>query len=199
MPTRYREGSFSFPDQIVTELMGGVSRQVAIGIVLGFGVLVGGVMGSTGRTVDQFESVAEPEAVAEGTITVHVGGWVVSPGVVEAPEGSIIAEVLVLAGGVRSGALVDQINLASPVRDGDQVIVPGPDEAAAASGDGPLSINRASVEDLQGLPGVGPVLAERIVAYRDQNGPFNQVEDLLDVSGIGEAKLASLRDLIRVP
>lgn len=179
--------------------MGGVSRQVAIGIVLGVGVLVGGVMGTTGRTVSQFESVPEPEAAAGGTITVHVGGWVVSPGVVEAPEGSIIAEVLVLAGGVRSGALVDQINLAAPVRDGDQVIVPGPDEAAAASGDGPLSINRASVEDLQGLPGVGPVLAERIVAYRDQNGPFKQVEDLLDVSGIGEAKLASLRDLIRVP
>jgi competence protein ComEA len=65
--------------------------------------------------------------------------------------------------------------------------------------DGLITINSATASDLEGLPGVGPVLAERIEAFRATNGPFSEVEDLLQVPGIGEAKLASMRDLIRVP
>ena len=88
---------------------------------------------------------------------------------------------------------------------GDQVQVPGPGTEAPPSGSGVagssglISLNRADATALQDLPGVGPVLAERIVAHRDANGPFEAVEDLLDVPGIGETKLAAIRDLVSVP
>ena len=138
------------------------------------------------------------------TISIHVSGWVVSPGVVEIPAGSIAADAITAAGGARPGAGLDSINLASPVLAGDQVVVPGPSDAVASgpvapAGDGPVSLNRADATQLQELPGVGPVLAERIIVYRDANGPFQTVEDLLDVPGIGEAKLAAMRDQVTVP
>ncbi|MEX0698624.1 MAG: ComEA family DNA-binding protein [Acidimicrobiia bacterium] len=137
-------------------------------------------------------------------ISVHVSGWVVRAGVVEIPEGAMVADAITAAGGARPGAGLDAINLASVVLAGDQVVVPGPDGQApggspAAADDGLISLNRADVTQLQDLPGVGPVLAERIVAYRDANGPFQTVEDLLDVPGIGEAKLAAIRDVVTVP
>jgi competence protein ComEA len=153
-------------------------------------------------------SVETPSSTEPGhatTISVHVSGWVVGPGVVEIPEGSIVADAVAAAGGARSGALLDAINLAAPVLAGEQVVVPGPDEdvlVGASSGGkdgGHISLNRADATQLQDLPGVGPVLADRIVAYREANGPFQTVEDLLDVPGIGEAKLAAMRDLISVP
>ncbi len=147
-------------------------------------------------------SSTEPERAA--SISVHVSGWVLRPGVVEIPEGSIVADAVEAAGGARSGAALDAINLAAPVLAGEQVVVPGPgDEVAVGSqpgaADGHISLNRADAIQLQDLPGVGPVLAERIIAYREANGPFHTVEDLLDVPGIGEAKLAAMRDLISVP
>jgi competence protein ComEA len=137
-------------------------------------------------------------------ISVHVSGWVVNPGVVEIPELSIVADAVTAAGGARSGAGLEAINLAAPVMAGDQVVVPGPGEvnvtgSVAGTSDGHISLNGADATQLQDLPGVGPVLAERIVAYRDANGPFQTVEDLLDVPGIGEAKLAAMRDLVSVP
>ena len=128
-----------------------------------------------------------------------------APGVVSLPEGSLAADAVAAAGGMLPGALADSVNLAAPVSDGAQLIVPGPDsglpvvEGQGAAGGGLVAVNRATATELEVLPGVGPVLAERIVAYREQNGPFSQVEDLLGVPGIGEAKLAALRDLITVP
>lgn len=162
---------------------------------------MGGVFGSLGRSeglTPRLEDAVVP--VSESRIDVHVAGWVVSPGVVAVDEGSIVADAVAAAGGLRAGALADRINLAAPLRAGDQVVVPGPagsDDPVVD--DGVVSLNRADVAAMQELPGVGPVLAERIVAYRDQNGPFQQVEDLLLVPGIGEAKLASIRDHVRVP
>ncbi|HEY6634838.1 MAG TPA: ComEA family DNA-binding protein [Acidimicrobiia bacterium] len=137
-------------------------------------------------------------------VDVHVAGWVVSPGVVSVPEGSIVADAVAAAGGMRIGAAAETLNLAAPVSDGDQIVVPGPGvegEVGAAgspgAGGGLLSLNTATAEELQELPGVGPVLAERIVSHRDAVGRFEAVEDLLEVSGIGESKLAALRDLVR--
>ena len=136
----------------------------------------------------------------ETLIDVHVAGWVRSPGVVQLPEGSIVADAVEAAGGLRIGASANTLNLAAPLTGGDQVYVPGPDqELSAPVEDGRIAVNRATASDLEKLPGVGPVLAERIVAYRDANGPFQQVEDLLDVPGIGESKLASMRDVVRIP
>jgi competence protein ComEA len=136
-------------------------------------------------------------------LAVHVSGWVATPGVVRVPSGSIVADAVAAAGGARQGALLDAVNLAAPVLDGDHVQIPGPGEETAASvdggGAGPISLNRADAAALETLPGVGPVLAERIIAHRESNGPFQSVDDLLEVPGIGEAKLASLRDLVTVP
>lgn len=136
-------------------------------------------------------------------ITVHVAGWVQRPGLVELSEGSRVADAVAAAGGLLPGARAESINLAAEVSDGEQILVPGPDQRAAtggsAEGDGRLRLNRATASELEALPGVGPVLAERIVSFRDENGPFETIEDLLEVPGIGEAKLASFRDLLIVP
>jgi len=173
-----------------------------VAIVIGAGL---GLAGGGQPDLDVYPtSPSSTGSVRSQPISVHVSGWVVSPGVVEIQDGSIVADAIAAAGGARPGAGLDSINLAGPVLSGDQVVVPGPDESAptgsaGSTGDGLISLNRADATRLQDLPGVGPVLAERIVAYREANGPFQAVEDLLDVPGIGEAKLAAMRDLLKVP
>ena len=179
-----------------------MSRGAAAVALVAAGIVVGGLLGALGRASPS-PTAAPPEApgpAGHSGIDVHVAGWVTAPGVVRVPDGAIVADAVEAAGGLRNGASADGINLAAPLSSGDQVVVPGPDEAGrAAVDDGLISLNRADAAALQDLPGVGPVLAERIVAHREQNGPFSQVEDLLQVPGIGEAKLASIRDLIRAP
>lgn len=136
------------------------------------------------------------------TITVHVAGAVVSPGVVRVPAGSRVGEAIAAAGGALPDADLARVNLAAPLGDGQQLLVPpiSPDgEVGALAGDGRVHLNLASVEELETLPGVGPVLAQRIVAHRAEHGPFRTIEDLLDVPGIGEGKLAALRDAVLVP
>jgi competence protein ComEA len=100
--------------------------------------------------------------------------------------------------------LLDEVNLARPLVEGDHLQIPGPGESMTVTGegvgdDGLIALNQADASVLEDLPGVGPVLAERIVAHREANGPFDTVEDLLEVPGIGEAKLAAMRDSISVP
>jgi competence protein ComEA len=148
---------------------------------------------------------ADGSAPASGTVTVHVAGWVARPGLVRLAEGSRVADAVAAAGGARAGAALAAVNLAEPVIDGSRVVVPGPESGEAGGlplappDDGKVHLNLATVEELDRLPGVGPVLAERIAAYREAHGPFARVEDLLDVPGIGEAKLAALRDSVVVP
>ena len=156
-----------------------------------------------GRGPDPPPLLAAPAAAATATpsLTVHVSGAVAVPGVVEVPAGSRVADAIAAAGGIVSAADPGAVNLAAPLRDGQQIVVPRAGEGvppAAASGGG-IRINAASVSELEQLPGVGPVLAERIAAHRDEHGPFGTAEDLLDVPGIGEAKLAALRDAVIVP
>ena len=137
-------------------------------------------------------------------LTVHVSGAVAAPGLVAVADGSRVADAIEAAGGVRPGAGFGSINLAAEVRDGMQLVVPWAGEASAAgagsgagagvTGDGKVDINRAGVTDMTRLPGVGEVIATRIVSHREANGPFRTVEDLLDVPGIGEGKLAAIRD-----
>jgi competence protein ComEA len=183
----------------------GRTQAIAVSLVL-IAVLIGAGLG--------FSAGPSPEPVPAETLTtsgesrpalvVHVSGWVATPGVVEVAEGSIVADAVAAAGGALEGAVLESLNLASPVLDGDHIQIPGPGEVIAATGggdegDGRIALNRADAAALEELPGVGPVLAERIVAHREANGPYQEVEDLLEVSGIGEAKLASIRDLIVVP
>lgn len=176
---------------------------MALGLAL-VAVLIGAGLGSSG---DQAPPQSAPmTAETSGSIApvfpVYVSGWVATPGVVEVSEGSIVADAVAAAGGALERALLDSINLARPLAEGDHVQIPGPGDSVAVSGEeqgGLISPNRADASELEELPGVGPVLAERIIAHREAHGPFETVEDLLEVPGIGEAKLASMRDLIVVP
>jgi competence protein ComEA len=135
------------------------------------------------------------------TLVVHVSGAVNRPGLVTLPAASRVADAIAGAGGATTGADLAGLNLASSVRDGDQIVVPlvGAEPMPGQATDRGIDINRATATELEDLPGVGPILAARIVAYRDLHGPFAVIEDLLDVGGIGEAKLAAMRDSIAAP
>jgi competence protein ComEA len=166
-------------------------------------ILVGGALWFGLGTSDAAPPRPEVEPTASdsgSSIAVHVSGAVLDPGVVKVPAESRVLDVVIAAGGATHSADLTGINLAAPVRDGDRVIVPFLGETESESNvDAGLDLNTATAAGLEGLPGVGPVLAARIVAYRDEHGPFGTVEDLLDVPGIGEAKLASMRDSISGP
>jgi competence protein ComEA len=149
------------------------------------------------------EPVGAAESTATTSITVHVAGAVHSPGLVTLQGGDRVAHAVVAAGGALAVADLSALNLAAPVGDGDQVTVPAKGETAPmrinpgnVRDDGLVDVNYASAADLEALPGVGPVLADRIFEYREEHGPFNTVEDLLDVPGIGEGKLAALREAL---
>ena len=153
-------------------------------------------------------SIVEPDAAVfvegaarEATLVVHVAGEVRTPGVVRLPEGARVVDAIETAGGATADAALAGVNLAAEVTDGGQIVVPSrhaPVTAAAAS-DGLVAINTATAAELEALPGVGPVLAGRIVAHREDVGTFDTAEDLLDVSGIGESILSRLRPFVRVP
>ncbi|MBB2901742.1 competence protein ComEA [Kineococcus radiotolerans] len=140
----------------------------------------------------------------EPPVVVHVTGRVTAPGLVTLPAGSRVGDALTAAGGALPGADLDAVNLARVLVDGEQVLVPVPGQhpvavpaaPGAGSRGGPLDLNAATPEELDGLPGVGEVLAGRIVAWREENGPFRDVEDLGDVPGIGPKVLDGLRDLV---
>lgn len=141
------------------------------------------------------------------SLIVDVAGFVRKPGVYEFADGDRVIDAIEAAGGPRKGAELITLNLAAPLTDGQQVLVPDPAAlAAAASGGAPgtgsagglLNINTADATALEGLSGIGEVLAQRIVEYRDANGPFTSVDGLLDVSGIGDATLEEIRSEVTV-
>lgn len=138
-------------------------------------------------------------------LLVHVGGAVRRPGVYRMAVGDRVVDAIERAGGARPRADLDAVNLAAPVADGQQVIVPRHGQtlpAAVGEGSGgptgPVDVNRAGEAELDELPGVGPSTAAAIVRFRDENGPFATVDDLEQVPGIGPAKLDALRDLVTV-
>jgi len=173
---------------------------VALAIVVAVGA--GAWYGSRGEPAASVEAVGGVSytTVAE-TIIVHVSGAVERPGLVTVPSAARVADVVAAAGGAKSGADLGELNLAATVRDGEQIVVPMPGEVSPGSGEASrgIDLNRSPAAELEELPGVGPVLASRIVEYREANGPFSEIEDLLDVGGIGEAKLAAMRDAIETP
>jgi competence protein ComEA len=133
---------------------------------------------------------------------VHVSGAVQRPGLVTVPRGSRVADVISAAGGALRWADLSSLNLAAAVRDAEHLHVPAFDASAESAGppaEAGVDLNAADAAALESLPGVGPVLAARIVAFREDHGPFATVEDLLEVPGIGEAKLAQIRDEVSSP
>jgi competence protein ComEA len=133
---------------------------------------------------------------AAALLVVDVAGNVRRPGLVRLPAGSRVADALAAAGGLRPGASTAGLNLARKVVDGEQILVGTP--AAAPTSGALLNLNTATADDLDALPGVGPVLADRIVEWRTAHGPFTTVDQLREVSGIGARKLASIRELLTV-
>ncbi|MER6959035.1 ComEA family DNA-binding protein [Streptomyces sp. NPDC000618] len=170
---------------------------------------------------DEQSSAAEPPAsvgqpagmgsTAGAEIVVDVSGKVRKPGIHRLPAGSRVVDALGAAGGVRPGTNTDGLNRARFLVDGEQVVVGGPapagavgsaagGSAGAGAGAGPsapVSLNTATVDQLDTLPGVGPVLAQHIVDYRAQHGGFRSVDELREVNGIGERRFADLRNLVR--
>ena len=146
---------------------------------------------------------SETVSSAGDSVVVHVSGAVATPGIHQLRGGARVDDAITVAGGADRGALLDQLNLARPLRDGEQIHVPAAGDAAsdaavAQDGSGLVNLNRASVTELEELPGVGPVLAERIIAHRETNGGFRSVNELQQVSGIGEKTFAELQDLVTV-
>lgn len=141
-----------------------------------------------------------------GPVVVHVAGAVVAPGVHELPHGSRVIDAVEASGGPTPDADPSAVNLAAELVDGAQIYVPRigeappppPAGAGAAEQAGPIDVNAADAALLETLPGVGPATAAAIIDHRERHGPFASVDGLLEVRGIGEAKLAALRDLVRV-
>ncbi|MFF1251676.1 helix-hairpin-helix domain-containing protein [Pseudarthrobacter sp. NPDC058329] len=158
------------------------------------------------------------ESAPAGAVVVHVAGSVLRPGVVELPGGSRVHEAIAAAGGAAPGADLNRLNLAVVVEDGQKIHVPQhgealpagpgdagapgvgepPDGSAGASAGSKINLNTAGVEELDGLPKVGPVLAQRIVDWRREHGPFKAVEDLDAVDGVGPKMLEALLPLVTI-
>ena len=142
-------------------------------------------------------------------VIVHVVGDVRRPGVVQLPLGARVADAIRRAGGLKPGTDTPAVNLARVLTDGEQIVVgesvPGAAvtgdssaPAATASSTSPLDLNSATIEQLDTLPGVGPVLAARILEWRTAHGRFASVDELREVSGVGERRFAELSPLVRV-
>jgi competence protein ComEA len=152
--------------------------------------------------------VTAPKHVAATRVVVDVVGAVRRAGVYRLPEGKRVADAIARAGGPTRKADLALVNLAAPLGDGQQVVVPAeaagsssaaPSSVAPSGGAvaaGPVHLNSATVEQLDALPGVGPVTAQKIVDYRTKNGPFDSVDALDAVPGIGPARMEQLRDLV---
>jgi competence protein ComEA len=174
---------------------------------------------TTGGASDAAPPPTSREAEPPRTIVVSVVGLVAQPGLVTLPEGARIADALAAVAGALPEADVISLNMAQRLADGDQVLVglapregdpqqlrsavvgdgqsPGTGAPPQAGG-GPVNLNTATAAELDALPGVGPVTAAAIIAWRDQHGSFSSIEQLASVKGIGPAKLASMRDLVTV-
>jgi competence protein ComEA len=186
----------------VPELTLSRTRALAAAALLLVG-LVGG-----GRFLLGAGAASEPEAavVAEAIraepappVVVHVVGAVRRPGLYRLSRGKRVADAVARAGGAAEDAELGLINLAAPVADGQQVVVPAraaDGVAAPEAAGGRVSLSNATLEQLDELPGVGPVTAQKIVDYREQHGAFGSVRELDAIPGIGPARIAQLEDLV---
>nr|WP_189185119.1 ComEA family DNA-binding protein [Streptomyces albiflavescens] len=163
---------------------------------------------------DASAGAPSPVGAAGTAIVVDVSGKVRSPGLQRLPSGSRVADALRAAGGVRPGTNTDGLNRARLLADGEQIVVGAPapvagpgtggtgpvgtgGSAAGAAPSAPVALNTATVDQLDSLPGVGPVLAQHIIDYRTQHGGFRSVDELREVNGIGDRRFSDLRNLVR--
>jgi competence protein ComEA len=205
------------PGESIRDRLATLSRAELIALVAVVGVTVAGAgfwyLRSLPAPVEVRSGpsealVAAPTASASPAtvILVDVAGWVRRPGVYEFAEGARVIDAIDAAGGARPGAVLSSLNLAAPLVDGTQVLVPKESESApttetgtgTSGATGLVNVNSATNAELETLPGIGEVIAQAIVDHRTENGPFTSVEQLVDVSGIGDATLESIRELVTV-
>jgi competence protein ComEA len=171
-------------------------------------------VGSTGTASPSSGAVVGDARASQGPPTtasvllVHVLGAVAKPGIVELRPGSRVVDAIASAGGLAADANAGGVNLARPVSDGEQIVVPREGESVAPAAAGPapggaiagslVNVNAASAAELQALPRIGPALAQRIVDWREANGRFAAAADLMKVSGIGQTLFDAFKDLIVV-
>lgn len=216
VPEPVRAGTTAAPDSGVT-----VTRDGSSGATVGAGAAAGGAGPSAAASATTAGTDPARAALGAGSsLVVHVVGQVRKPGLVRLGPGARVADALAAAGGASRRADLAALNLARPVSDGEQVYVPRPGESppatsgggtgaasaaggparpgagdapAAGTASGPVDLNTADLGALDSLPGVGPVLAQRILEWRTEHGRFTSVDELGEVSGIGEKLLARLR------
>ena len=190
-------------------------QLVAAGLAVVVGVLVGGLAWqrqSAGLPELDLPTAEAVRPAGREPVFVHGAGALVRPGLYRLPAGARVADLIEAAGGPTADGDVHQLNLAARVNDGDRVYVPrvgeAPPPGSGVAGDVPsaagdtaaakLDLNTATQDQLEDLPGVGPSTALAILDERKRRGRFKSVEDLLEVRGIGPAKLDQIRDLVRV-
>ncbi|NLG56617.1 MAG: ComEA family DNA-binding protein [Rhodococcus sp.] len=177
------------------------------------------VSGATGDTTGAAETVDPAAITPPSEIVVSVVGLVHAPGIVHLTDGDRVADALAAAGGVIAGADTLSLNLAQRLADGDQVVVGSPDPhrppsssttssenssfgsspgGSTQSAAGPINLNTATAAELETLPGVGPVTASAIISWRERNGKFTSIDQLMNVDGIGPARVEKIRPLVRV-
>lgn len=189
----------------------GVGAAITLGLVVlsaavGWGILQGQSAPLGSISLDDDVVSSSDVQVAGEDLYVHVLGEVAHPGLYILDADARLVDALAAAGGTRDSADLRAVNLARPLSDGEQVIVPAlgeqPSGGASASGgigaDGVIDLNAADQAALETLPRIGPALAQRIIDWREENGRFKSVDDLLAVSGIGEKLLAGVRSKVRV-
>lgn len=202
-------------DSIRSKLhLSGFNKKTVVGLVIVLGLIVfilfqvvwSILQAGTTESITVEESAVE-EVSEPVSVFVHVTGCVKNPGLYELSEGARVKEAVDAAGGFTETASTESINLARVITDGEQIVVadktntitpssqPGSGAPETAS-EGKISINTASEEELMELDGVGEATAQKIIAYREENGGFKTLEDLMNVSGIGEKKFEGMKDQI---
>jgi competence protein ComEA len=153
---------------------------------------------AAGPTPETLPSAAAPSAAAEAPLVVAVSGLVQHPGLVRLPPGSRVADALAAAGGALPEADLSTLNLARKLTDGELIAVGIPDPTGGGPGapGAKISLNTATLSQLDTLPGVGPVLAQRILDHRAKHGRFRDISELRQIEGIGEETYSKLKDLV---
>ncbi|HEX2979666.1 MAG TPA: helix-hairpin-helix domain-containing protein [Anaerolineaceae bacterium] len=175
-----------------------------------FGLLATGAILVIART-PRGEAVVLVPPPTPGPVTVHVSGAVKNPGVYELSRQSRVQDAIQAAGGLGDLALEDQINLAARIQDGQKIHIPAEGETVTAPmpetidpeatgslNGNRINLNSATLSELETLPEIGPSKAQNIITYRNEHGPFQQIEDIQNVPGIGEGIFQNIQDLITV-